>query len=539
MTTRNIELGSTIDPNVPGESLAFAIPSHHLTTHAVAVGMTGSGKTGLAMVVIEETLRAKTPVLVVDVKGDLPNLLLTLPTSDGSQYVEWIDEATAERHDSTVDDVCMDIAEARASALREWHFTDADIRAHRNAIAPRVLTPGTTSGESVNVLSSLETPSTLWQSDPEAARLLLAATVSLVLRLVGRDADATRSRDHVVLSQFAERRLRAGRSADLGALLQDLAEPPIEQIGAMAIDDYLSIRERKNLAAALNSLVASPTFDSWRHGSPMDIAAWMTPGDDDRTPLVIVSVAHLDDEERGVFLGLLFEELLAWVRTLPGTSDLRALIAFDEVYGFLPPHPANPPAKRPLLTLMKQARGFGVGILLATQNPMDVDYRALSNAGVWFVGRLQTDADRERVVEGMTGATEVGGGYVDPSVLADRLKRLSPRWFFVRDVYAQPTTYLVRTRPTLAWMRGPMTRVELRRLMARGDAPFNSQTSSGGPSPPPSPSPSAGRREEGSDALVVQGSPMPAASVSPPPSVSATGTLSSTADIDGRSTGTR
>jgi len=463
MSTRELELGLTLIPGGSAEGEPFTIPTHHLVTHSVAVGMTGSGKTGLAMVVIEETLRSRIPVIVVDVKGDMANLLLTLPSYAHEDYASWIDEATAERREKSVYEVSAEIATERAESLKGWHLSDDDIVLHRDQIAPRVFTPGTTAGEAVNVLSGLETPSPLWQTDLEGARLTLNATISLVLRLVGRDADPTRSRDHVVLSHFAERRLRAGRPADLGALLHDLAEPPVEQIGEMAIDDYLTVRDRKNLAAALNSLVASTTFDSWRRGTPLDIGAWMAPRDDERTPLVIVSVAHLDDEERGVFLGLLFDELLAWVRTLPGTSDLRALIAFDEVYGFLPPHPSNPPAKRPLLTLMKQARGFGVGILLATQNPMDVDYRALSNAGVWFVGRLQTDADRERVVEGMTGATE-DAGTVDRDVLTQKLKRLCPRWFMVRDVHARPNMRILNTRSTLAWMRGPMTRSELKRL---------------------------------------------------------------------------
>ncbi len=496
MNAKHLELGRTATINTAGEQESFLVPTHHLVTHGFIAGMTGSGKTGLAMVVIEETLRSRIPVLVVDVKGDLPNLLLTLPASRPDAYAEWIDDATAERREQSVEAIGAETAAQRAELFAAWGLCDEELREHRKAIAPRIITPGTSAGEPVNVLSSLETPSPMWHTDPEAARLSLAATISLVLRLVGRDADATRSRDHVVLSHFAEARLRVGKPADLGSLLHDLSEPPVEQMGAMPIDDYMSLRERKTLAAALNSLVASPTFDSWRHGIDMDVGGWLTPGDDDRTPLVIVSVAHLDDEERGVFLGLLFEQLLAWVRTLPGTTDLRALVAFDEVYGFLPPHPANPPAKRPLLTLMKQARGFGVGILLATQNPMDVDYRALSNAGVWFVGRLQTDADRERVVEGMAGATE-GTGTVDAEVLTARLKRLTQRWFYVRNVHARPNMALLNTRPTLAWMRGPMTRAEIRRVA--------SQTSSGGPSEPPSaalraaPSPETGGREENWD----------------------------------------
>ena len=231
--------------------------------------------------------------------------------------------------------------------------------------------------------------------------------------------------------------MRAGRPADLASLLRDLAESPPGEMSPITLDEYLPERDRKNLATALNTLLASRTFAAWRKGVALDPGSWLTPGPDGKTPAVILSVAHLDDDERALLLGLLFDQLLAWVCTLPGTRDLRALIVFDEVFGFLPPHPANPPAKRPLLALMKQARAFGVGVLLATQNPMDLDYRALSNAGMWWVGRLQTDADRTRVVEGLAGAAGI-----QRDDLALQLKALPPRWFVMRDVHASQETML-------------------------------------------------------------------------------------------------
>jgi hypothetical protein len=233
-----------------------------------------------------------------------------------------------------------------------------------------------------------------------SGRIDPSAAVSLLLRLLGRDPDPAKSRDHVLLSVLAERRLVAGQSADLAALLDALAQPPIERIGALDLNDFMAKSDRKALAAALNTLLASPTFASWRQGVTLDIGDWLAPKQG-RTQAVIVSVAHLDDDERALVLGVLLEEVLSWVRTLPGSQRLRALVVFDEVYGFLPPHPQNPPTKRPLVGLMKQARAFGVGVVLATQNPMDLDYRALSNAGLWCVGRLQTDADRARVIDGL------------------------------------------------------------------------------------------------------------------------------------------
>jgi len=267
----------------------------------------------------------------------------------------------------------------------------------------------------------------------------------------------------VLLSVLAERRLAAGQTAELGALMQDVLEPPIAEIGALPMNSFMKKTERRALAAALNSLLASPTFASWRQGATLDVAEWLV-AKDGKTPIVIVSVAHLDDEERALVLGVLLEEVLSWVRTLPGSSRLRALLVFDEVYGFLPPHPANPPTKRPLVALMKQARGFGVGVVVATQNPMDLDYRALSNAGLWFLGRLQTDADRARVLDGLAAARGTDASATEE--LGTTLQRLAPRWFVVRNAHVAVGPVLVQPRYAMSLMRGPMTRVEIRR--ARG-----------------------------------------------------------------------
>ncbi len=258
----------------------------------------------------------------------------------------------------------------------------------------------------------------------------------------------------------------AGQTAELGALLHDLATPPLTHIGALEMDEFMPKRQRKELAAALNTLLASPTFASWRQGLTLDIAEWMK-NDGPTTPVTIVSVAHLDDEERALVLGVLLEEVLSWVRTLLGSQRLRGLVVFDEVYGFLPPHPNNPPTKRPLVALMKQARAFGVGVVVATQNPMDLDYRALSNAGLWCIGRLQTDADRARVVESVAGGEAAGGGEA-ASELTQVLKRLAPRWFLVRDAHLAEQTLLLQPRWTMSFMRGPMTRCETQKARGAG-----------------------------------------------------------------------
>jgi hypothetical protein len=350
--------------------------------------ITGSGKTGLLMVLVEEPLRSSIPVLMIDVKGDLPSLLLTFPNLAAEEFAPWVDGAATKRSGQTRQQVAAALAEGWRNKLADWQLGPADVAQLRSVVAPRLITPGTTAGEPLHVLSSIEQPSRLWHTDLEAARESLGASISLLLRLIGRDPDPVRSRDHVSLSVFAERRLRQGMPADVASLLGDVRTPPIAEIGAMGMDDFLPRKEHNALATALNTLLASPTFESWRQGCALDIGEWLTPGPDGRNPAVIVSVAHLDDDDRTMVLGVIFEQLLAWVRTLQGTSELRALVAMDEVYGFAPPHPANPQTKRPLVSLVRQARAFGVGMLLATQNPMDLDYRALSNAGMrWFVVR--------------------------------------------------------------------------------------------------------------------------------------------------------
>jgi hypothetical protein len=441
----------------------LSLPPAHLATHAVVVGMTGSGKTGLVTVLVEEALSAGIPALIVDVKGDLPNLLLSFPSCASEHFVPWLDPSV-----SPVPDQAAALAEQRQQAFADWAISPARLRTFCDGIAVRVITPGSTAGELLHVLSPLERRSPRWDTDPESARAALSAAVSLVLRLLGRDPDPAKSKEHVLLSLLAERRLAAGEQTDLATLMQDVTTPPIAEVGALRVDSFIKRTERANLAAGLNALLASPSFSSWRQGSSLDIAEWLTPKQG-RTPAVVVSVAHLDDEERALVLGVLLEEILSWVRSLPGTQRLKALIVFDEVYGFLPPHPANPPTKRPLVALMKQARAFGVGVVVATQNPMDLDYRALSNAGFWCVGRLQTDADRARVIDGIAGSQDVNEE--DVPNLGRVVQRLADRWFVVRNTHARSGPILLKPRQTLSWLRGPMTRHELR--LARTHSPVH------------------------------------------------------------------
>jgi hypothetical protein len=507
----NLGAWRRVDGSLGGDVLR--LPPHHLVTHGVVVGMTGSGKTGLLTVLIEEALSAGVPALIVDVKGDLPNLLLSFPSCEAAHYTPWLESsaegaASCEAAPSPAPQTpatqgapqpsagtlaqAEALASERKQAFAAWSISATHLKKHSESISVRVITPGSSAGELLHVLSPLERRSSRWDTDPESARAALSAAVSLVLRLLGRDPDPAKSKEHVLLSLLAERRLLAGGTADLVSLMEDVTTPPIAEVGALPINSFLKRTERAALAAALNTLLASPTFASWRQGATLDIAEWLRPKSG-RTPAVILSVAHLDDEERALVLGVLLEEVLSWVRGLPGSQRLKALVVFDEVYGFLPPHPANPPTKRPLVALMKQARAFGVGVLVATQNPMDLDYRALSNAGFWCIGRLQTDADRARVMDGLAGSQ----GVSDPDVpdLERTVQRLADRWFVVRNAHARSGPILLQPRQTLCWLRGPMTRSELRlaRDIRRAHEQSGSATEAAAPppsaatTPPPSP----------------------------------------------------
>ena len=432
----------------------FLLNADDLVTHGVVVGMTGSGKTGLITVLVEEAIRHQIPVLLLDVKGDLANLKLAFPSFDAKHIAPWVEAARGD-DDNIADPALVDeVAANRKKQLLAWGVTEKDLAAYCASTHIRVITPGSDAGESLHLLSALERRSKRWDDDLVGARATLEASVSMVLRLMGRDPDPAQSRAHALLTAIAERRHREKLPADLGSLVPDVFEPPFAEIGVLPVETYMSEKARADLAADLNTLIASSSLARWREGQDLDVGKWMQPVDG-KTTATIVSVAHLQDDERALALGVVLEEALAWVRSLPGTQRLRALIIFDEVYGFLPPHPQNPPTKRPMVTLMKQARASGVGCIVATQNPMDLDYRALSNAGTWIIGRLQTEPDRARLIEGLG---EKKRGEIDKLV-----QSVAPRYFVVRTAGSNELA-LLQPRWAMSMLRGPMTTRELRKL---------------------------------------------------------------------------
>jgi hypothetical protein len=362
-----------------------------LTTHGVIIGMTGSGKTGLGIGLIEEAIMDNVPSIVIDPKGDMGNLLLSFPNCAAEDFAPWIDSADAAKKEMTVEQLATETAKSWKEGLASWGQGAERIAALRSKTDLTIYTPGSSAGLQLTVLRSFAAPGPELAQNAEALRERVTAAASGLLALLGIDADPLRGREHILLSTLFDRAWRDGKDIDLGELIRHIQSPPFDKLGVMDLESFFPSKDRTALAMTLNNLLASPSFAAWIEGEPLDIQRLLyTP--EGKPRLAVVSIAHLTERERMFFVTLLLGEMVAWTRAQPGTGSLRALLYMDEVIGYLPPT-ANPPSKVPLLTSLKQARAFGVGGVLATQNPVDLDYKALSNAGSWFLGRLQTERD--------------------------------------------------------------------------------------------------------------------------------------------------
>ncbi|MEO8359104.1 MAG: helicase HerA-like domain-containing protein [Vicinamibacteria bacterium] len=429
-----------------------------LLTHGLIVGMTGSGKTGLAIAMIEEVLRQGIPVIAIDPKGDLGNLLLLFDDLQPSSFEPWIDKDAARREGKTPATVAAEAAAVWTKGLADWGLGPADIKDLKAKHEAVIYTPGSSAGVQLNVLQSLEAPSMTFDKAPEDLRDEIAGIVSGLLGLLKIDADPLQSQEYILLANIIESAWKSGKSLALESLIAAVADPPFEKIGALPLESVYPRKQRQGLMMALNNLLASPQFESWRVGQPLDIPSMLFAADG-RPRLSIVYTAHLSEEERFFVTALILDKVKTWMRRQSGTTSLRALIYMDEIYGYFPPHPANPPTKRPLLTLLKQARAQGVSIVLATQNPIDLDYKGLGNIGTWMVGRLQTDNDRARLREGLVGAG------VDAAAVETLLSAARKRVFLLHDVHRSKPT-LLASRFAMSYLRGPITRDEISVLMA-------------------------------------------------------------------------
>lgn len=440
------------------------LDSKDLTTHGVCFGMTGSGKTGMCICLLEEALIDNIPVIAIDPKGDLTNLLLNFPDLEPSDFRPWIQESAARQKGQTPDEYAADQAKLWKDGLAAWGQTGERVRKIREAADLAIYTPGSDAGIPVSMLKSFAAPSAELIGDREALRERIQATAGSLLGLLGIEADPVQSREHILLSLILDQAWREGRSLSLPELIQLIQTPPIARVGVFELESFYPSKDRFGLAMALNNLLASPGFESWMAGEPLDLDKFLhTPAG--KLRLAIFSIAHLGDAERMFFVSSLVNETMNWMRRQSGTTSLRALLYMDEVYGYLPPT-ANPPSKQPLMTLMKQARAFGLGVLLATQNPKDIDYKALSNAGVWFIGRLQTDRDRDRVLDGLEAAAAGSGSAFDRAQMERWISGLDKRVFVLYNVH-EDAPIAFQTRWALSYLAGPLTRSQIQVLMAQ------------------------------------------------------------------------
>ncbi len=458
-------LGKTVDMKNPdGPSDLLLYDSKDLTTHAVVVGMTGSGKTGLCLDLIEEAGMDCIPAIVIDPKGDIANLLLTFPELSAEKFLPWIDPGQATREGLSEQDFAAKEAEKWAKGLAKWGQSGDRIKTLREKVEMRVYTPGSTAGRPLTILKSFNAPRQEVMNDSDAIRERISSAASGLLALLGIDADPIRSREHILISQLLNTAWTAGKDLDLGTLIGQIQSPPFERVGIMEVNSFFPAKDRNELAMTMNNLLASPSFASWMTGDSLNIRNLLfTP--EGKPCISILSIAHLNDAERMFFVTILLNEVLAWMRTQSGTSSLRALLYMDEVFGYFPPT-KNPPSKQPMLTLLKQARAFGLGVVLATQNPVDLDYKGLSNTGTWFLGRLQTERDKMRVIEGLEGAAAQSGNSFDRNEMEQILAGLGARKFMMNNVH-EDHPVVFETRWAMSYLRGPMTRQQIQQLTAQ------------------------------------------------------------------------
>lgn len=437
--------------------------SKDLTTHGVCVGMTGSGKTGLCLALLEEAALDGIPAIAIDPKGDLGNLMLTFPELRPADFRPWIDPAEAARKGITPDEYAEKTATLWKNGLADWNEDGARIQRFKDAVDIAIYTPGSTAGLPLSVLKSFDAPDDAVLSNAEALRDRIGSSVSGLLALLGIDADPLRSREHILLSNLLDHGWRARRNLDMATLIRTIQNPPFDKVGVMDLESFYPAKDRFELSMSLNNLLASPGFSTWMEGEPLDVQRLLYTAEG-KPRLSIISIAHLSDAERMFFVTLLLGEVIAWMRSQSGTSSLRALLYMDEVFGYFPPS-ANPPSKTPMLTLLKQARAYGLGVLLATQNPVDLDYKGLSNAGTWFLGRLQTERDKMRVLDGLEGASATAGAKFDRGKTERILSSLGNCLFLLNNVHEdQPV--VMQTRWVLSYLRGPLTREQIAMLMA-------------------------------------------------------------------------
>jgi DNA helicase HerA-like ATPase len=462
---------------------AILYDSKDLVTHAVCVGMTGSGKTGLCIDLLEEAAIDGIPALVIDPKGDIGNILLQFPELRAEDFKPWVNEEDANRDGLTIDAFADSQAQLWRSGLEKWGQSGQRIQKLQSSADFAIYTPGSNAGVPVSLLKSFAAPDASVADDRELLRDRISGAATALLSLMGIEAEPMKSREHILLSNIFDNAWKNGEDLTIESLIHAIQSPAMTRIGVLDLEAFYPAKDRFELAMSLNNLLASPGFESWLEGEPLDIGKLLyTP--EGRPRIAVLSIAHLSDSERMFFVTLVLNEMLSWTRRQSGTTSLRAILYMDEIFGYFPPT-ANPPAKRPLLTLLKQARAYGVGVVLATQNPVDLDYKGLANAGTWFIGRLQTERDKQRLIEGLEGAASEGSHKFDRQKTEEILAGLGKRVFLMNNVH-DDAPIAFESRWALSYLRGPLTRAQIKTLMSS-----RKSVSTGAVSPASTPKPRA------------------------------------------------
>ncbi|HIH29138.1 MAG TPA: ATP-binding protein [Thermoplasmata archaeon] len=436
--------------------------SKDLVTHAICIGMTGSGKTGLCVSLIEEAAIDGIPTIAIDPKGDITNLLLTFPELRGQDFAPWINEEDATKKGLSPNDYAEQQAAIWKNGLLKWGQDGTRIQRLHESADFAIYTPGSNSGLPISILKSFSAPPLGVRDDNELLQERITTTVTSLLGLLGINADPIRSREHILISTILASAWQHGEDVDIGQIIQRIQTPPMTRIGMLDVESFYPSKDRFDLAMQLNNLLAAPGFSLWLEGEPLEINKLLYT-ENGKPKVSIFYTAHLNDAQRMFFTSLLLNQIVGWMRTQSGTTSLRSILYIDEVFGYLPPL-SNPPSKLPLLTLLKQARAFGLGIVLATQNPVDLDYKAISNAGTWFLGRLQTERDKARVMDGLEGASLSGQQQYDRKNMEQILSGLGNRIFLMNNVHDDAPA-LFETRWALSYLRGPLTREQIKVLV--------------------------------------------------------------------------
>lgn len=430
-----------------------------LLTHAAIIGMTGSGKTGLGISLLEEAAIDNIPSIIIDPKGDMTNLLLTFPSLQGSDFEPWIEEQDASNNGLSVKEFAQNTANLWKNGLERDFQNASRIEKFKNCADFTIYTPGSDAGVQISILSSFKAPNKEVIEDNDLLVSLVNSTVSSILSLIEEKSDTT-SKESILISSIFMNYFKENKDLTLEELITLIVTPPFSKIGVFDLETFFAQSERLKLALKLNNIIANPSFKTWIEGETLDISNLLY-DETGKAKVSIFSIAHLNDSQRMFFVTLLLNQMVAWMRRQEGTTSLKALLYMDEIFGYFPPN-SNPPSKQPMLTLLKQARSFGIGIILSTQNPVDIDYKGLANIGTWFIGRLQTKQDKEKVIDGLSSANE---GNLNKDEVMNLISNLEKRNFILKNIN-EDGIKIFETRWALSYLKGPISKDGIKKLMS-------------------------------------------------------------------------